>query len=108
VRSHEKQPTDFAARIQISVRPDNGVGGVGQINDAVAQMDTMTQQNAAMVEELAATAQSLSGHVRDVSNSMRLFWLKSGKLSVSQLDAVEFRRLHKSDANMSSFDQCAR
>jgi hypothetical protein len=65
-------------------------------------MDTMTQQNAAMVEELAATAQSLSGHVRDVSNSMGLFWLKSGKLSVSQLDAVELRRLHKSDTNMSS------
>jgi aerotaxis receptor len=73
--------------------------GVGQINEAVAQMDTMTQQNAAMVEELAATAQSLSSQVMEVSNSMRMFRLKSGELSVSQLDAVEFRRLHKSDTN---------
>jgi aerotaxis receptor len=69
--------------------------GVAQINEAVAQMDTMTQQNAAMVEELAATAQSLSSQVKEVSNSMRLFRLKSGELTVSQMDAVEMRRDHK-------------
>ena len=69
--------------------------GVAQINEAVAQMDTMTQQNAAMVEELAATAQSLSSQVKEVSNSMRLFRLKSGELTVSQMDAVEMRRDYK-------------
>ena len=66
--------------------------GVAQINEAVAQMDTMTQQNAAMVEELAATAQSLSSQVKEVGNSMRLFRLKTGELTVSQNDAVEMRR----------------
>jgi aerotaxis receptor len=73
--------------------------GVGQINEAITQMDTMTQQNAAMVEELAATAQSLSGQVREVRNSMRLFRLKSGDLTVSQMDAVDLRRAHKLDAS---------
>jgi aerotaxis receptor len=73
--------------------------GVAQINEAVAQMDTMTQQNAAMVEELAATAQSLSSQVKEVGNSMRLFRLKSGELTVSQTDAVELRRGHKLDAS---------
>jgi len=66
--------------------------GVSQINEAVTQMDTMTQQNAAMVEELAATAQSLSGQVQEVTSSMRLFRLRQGELTVSQLDAVGFRR----------------
>ena len=69
--------------------------GVSQINEAVSQMDTMTQQNAAMVEELAATAQSLSGQVKEVSNSMRLFRLKSGELTVSQKVAVDLRRVHR-------------
>jgi aerotaxis receptor len=73
--------------------------GVAQINEAVAQMDTMTQQNAAMVEELAATAQSLSSQVKEVSDSMRLFRLKSGELTLSQTDAVGLRRDHKSDSS---------
>ena len=66
--------------------------GVSQINEAVTQMDTMTQQNAAMVEELAATAQSLSSQVQEVSSSMRLFRLRQGDLTVSQVDAVGLRR----------------
>ncbi len=33
--------------------------GIGQINEAVSQMDQMTQQNAALVEESAAAADSL-------------------------------------------------
>ena len=66
--------------------------GVTQINEAVTQMDTMTQQNAAMVEELAATAQSLSSQVQEVTSSMRLFRLRQGELTVSQLDAVGLRR----------------
>ena len=64
-------------------------------NEAVAQMDTMTQQNAAMMEELAATAQSLSSQVKEVSDSMRLFRLRPGELTVSQTDAVGLRRDHK-------------
>jgi aerotaxis receptor len=81
--------------------------GVSQINEAVAQMDTMTQQNAAMVEELAATAQSLSGQVKEVSNSMRLFRLKPGELTVSQIDAVDLRSIqkwHQSDSGAQSKD----
>ena len=69
--------------------------GISQINEAIAQMDSITQQNAAMVEELAATASSLSQQVQGVRNSMRLFRLKSGESTVSQLDAVELRRDNK-------------
>jgi aerotaxis receptor len=83
---------------EISSSSNEQTLGVAQINEAVSQMDTMTQQNAAMVEELAATAQSLNGQVKEVSNSMRLFRLKSGELTVSQTDAVGLRRDHKQEA----------
>jgi aerotaxis receptor len=69
--------------------------GIAQINEAITQMDTITQQNAAMVEELAATAGSLSQQVQGVRNSMRMFRLKRGELTVSQIDAVGLRREHK-------------
>jgi methyl-accepting chemotaxis protein len=40
--------------------------GLGQINSAVNQMDQMTQQSAAMVEEAAATGQSLTHEVEGI------------------------------------------
>jgi aerotaxis receptor len=69
--------------------------GIGQVNEAVSQMDTITQQNAAMVEELAATAGSLLQQVQGVRNSMRLFRLKPGEATVAQTDAVDLRRENK-------------
>ena len=69
--------------------------GISQINEAIAQMDSITQQNAAMVEELAATASALSQQVEGVSNSMRLFRLRAGDASLELTDAVELRRSNK-------------
>ncbi len=69
--------------------------GISQINEAIVQMDSITQQNAAMVEELAATAKSLHYQVEGVSNSMKLFRLRSGDDTLSQVDAVGLRRSGK-------------
>jgi len=69
--------------------------GIAQINEAIAHMDTITQQNAAMVEQLAAAAKSLEHQVEEVDNSMRLFRLKAGEQTLSQMDAVAMRRAHK-------------
>jgi methyl-accepting chemotaxis protein len=49
--------------------------GISQINQAVSEMDTVTQQNAALVEEAAAAAQSLqeqSVHLAEVVSVFRL------------------------------------
>ncbi|HZY19173.1 MAG TPA: methyl-accepting chemotaxis protein [Ramlibacter sp.] len=43
----------------VSVSSAAQAGDVGEVNQAVAQLDGMTQQNAALVEEAAAAAQSL-------------------------------------------------
>ncbi len=66
--------------------------GISQINEAVSHMDSMTQMNAAMVEQLAAAAGSVSEQVDGVWSSMRLFRLTSGEQTLSQLDAVGLRR----------------
>lgn len=69
--------------------------GISQIKEAIVQMDSITQQNAAMVEELAATAKSLHYQVEGVSNSMKLFRLRGGDETLSQVDAVGLRRAGK-------------
>jgi methyl-accepting chemotaxis protein len=46
---------------------------IGQVHDAISQIDTMTQQNAALVEELAASAQSLQGQSERLAESMGSF-----------------------------------
>ena len=69
--------------------------GIGQIHEAISQMDSITQQNAAMVEQLAATAKSLQSQVQGVTQSMRLFRLRSGEGTVATQDAVALRRDNK-------------
>jgi aerotaxis receptor len=66
--------------------------GISQINEAVSHMDGITQQNAAMVEELAAAAASVSGQIEAVDDTMKLFRLRSNDVSVAELDAVSMRR----------------
>ncbi|CAN5874523.1 hypothetical protein BH11PSE8_BH11PSE8_20390 [soil metagenome] len=48
---------------------------LGQVHDAISQIDTMTQQNAAMVEQLSAAAQSLQGQSGRLADSMGSFRL---------------------------------
>lgn len=73
---------------EISTAAHEQQAGIGQINQAVAHMDSITQQNAAMVEELAASAQSLQGQVEAVSLSMQLFRLAPGDTTVAERAAA--------------------
>ncbi len=49
--------------------------GIEQINQAVVQMDQVTQQNAALVEESAAAADSLQGQASQLLQSVGVFKL---------------------------------
>lgn len=53
--------------------------GISQVNDAITQMDNVTQQNAAMVEEAAAAAGSLQEQTVIVTNALALFKLSSAR-----------------------------
>jgi methyl-accepting chemotaxis protein len=49
--------------------------GIGQVNSAVTQLDQMTQQNAALVEESAAAAQSLKEQAKRLAEVVSVFKL---------------------------------
>jgi methyl-accepting chemotaxis protein len=46
---------------------------VDELNRAVSQIDTTTQQNAATVEELASTSDNLSNEANDLANTVARF-----------------------------------
>lgn len=47
--------------------------GIGQVNIAVAQLEQMTQQNAALVEQSAAAAESLRGQADRLAEAVSVF-----------------------------------
>ena len=52
--------------------------GIGQINTAVGHLDTVTQQNAALVEESAAAAQSLRQQAQRLAQAVSVFKVGTG------------------------------
>jgi len=49
--------------------------GVSQVGEAVTLMDQTTQQNAALVEQMAAAAASLNGQSNDMVQTVAVFHL---------------------------------
>ncbi|WP_375576532.1 methyl-accepting chemotaxis protein [Paracidovorax oryzae] len=70
------------------------LSGISQVNAAVAQLDTITQQNAALVEESAALAIELERQAQTVSESVQVFRLDRGPRTASS-DAVALRKAAK-------------
>ena len=71
---HEVQRvTDLIAEISASAVEQTA--GIGQISDAVAQLDQVTQQNAALVEESAAAAESLNHQTQQLVQAVAVFQL---------------------------------
>ncbi|CAB3801877.1 methyl-accepting chemotaxis protein [Paraburkholderia fynbosensis] len=61
--------------------------GIDQVNLAVAQMDEVTQQNAALVEQAAAAASSLEDQARRLSSAVAVFQTGSGSAAVGAAGA---------------------
>jgi aerotaxis receptor len=66
--------------------------GVGQVNGSVTQLDGITQQNAAMVEQLAAAAVSLTDQVSVVHNTIRVFLVAENDATLAEANAVQLRK----------------
>jgi len=58
---------------EITAASSEQTSGIEQINQAIVQMDQHTQQNAALVEEAAAAAQSLNGQAQKLSQIVSMF-----------------------------------
>ena len=73
-----RQTQDAVRRVhalisEISCAATEQSKGVAQVNVGVTELDSLTQQNAAMVEQLAAAASSLHGQAAVVSQAVRIF-----------------------------------
>ncbi|MFM0110279.1 methyl-accepting chemotaxis protein [Paraburkholderia nemoris] len=60
--------------------------GIEQVNQAVVQMDEMTQQNAALVEEAAAAAASLHQQTQQLKDAVSVFEISETVLRMQQID----------------------
>ena len=65
--------TDIMA--EITAASQEQTAGIEQINSAVLQMDQVTQQNAALVEEASAAAQSLQQEAAELAQAVGIFRL---------------------------------
>jgi len=61
---------------EIAVASEEQSEGIGQVNHAVTEMDGVTQQNAALVEEAAAAAQSMQQQSVRLAEIVSLFRLQ--------------------------------
>jgi len=64
--------------------------GIEQVNQAVTQMDQLTQQNAALVEEVAAAAASLNDQTAHLMQAVSVFELGDGRAARDERAAPSF------------------
>ncbi len=60
---------------EITAASEEQTTGAGQISQAMAQLNTVTQQNAATAEELSATAEEMNAQAENLNDLMRQFTL---------------------------------
>ena len=68
--------TDIMGEITVASREQEV--GIEQINQAVTEMDTVTQQNAALVEEAAAATGALEQQAAHLAQVVSVFKLDTG------------------------------
>jgi len=93
--THAQNVNGMLGEIRLAAR--NQQSGINQVNEAVVDMDLTTQQNAAMVEELAAAANVLESQIDVITDSMRMFRLTADDSPISDIDAVTLRKQAKSN-----------
>jgi methyl-accepting chemotaxis protein len=75
--------------------------GIEQVNTAISQMDQVTQQNAALVEEAAAASQSLREQADKLAQIVNVFKLDERQAASAQTVRTEHRSLaHDAHASL--------
>jgi methyl-accepting chemotaxis protein len=73
----------------ISAASDEQADGIGEVNRAVGQMDDMTQQNAALVEQAAAAASSLHEQTVNLAGAISIFKIEGADDAVLAAQAED-------------------
>ncbi|MGA7539541.1 MAG: methyl-accepting chemotaxis protein, partial [Steroidobacteraceae bacterium] len=74
-----KKVSDIVAEIAAASREQSS--GIEQVNRAVMQMDELTQQNAALVEEATASSQAMAEQVRGLNEMLARFQVAMAETS---------------------------
>jgi methyl-accepting chemotaxis protein-1 (serine sensor receptor) len=77
-----KKVTDIVAEIAAASQEQSA--GIDQVNNAVSQMDEMTQQNAALVEEAAAAARAMQEQAGELARQVAFFRLDGDAVPAAQ------------------------
>ena len=77
--------SDIIGEISAAAREQSS--GLGQVNSAVADLDRMTQQNAALVEQSAAAAHSLEDQARKLTQVVATFRLDAAAATLAATDS---------------------
>jgi len=81
---------------QIAVAAEQQATGLQQVNTAVGEMDGVTQQNAAMVEESTAAARALSGEADELARQVARFRIEAAaSRPVAVAQALPVHRLQQ-------------
>ncbi|MCX7515335.1 methyl-accepting chemotaxis protein [Frateuria hangzhouensis] len=82
-----KKVTDVVAEIAAASQEQSA--GIDQVNRAVTQMDDVTQQNAALVEEASAAARAMQEQAEALKRQMLFFRLGADVATVAQAAPAE-------------------
>jgi uncharacterized phage infection (PIP) family protein YhgE len=97
-----KRVTDIMAEIMAATQEQSA--GIEQVNQAIGQMDQVTQQNAALVEEAAAAAQAMQDQASNLAQVVSVFKL-DGTQSFSVASNVPAIGLPRAKASMNTTSQ---
>jgi len=73
---------------EIAAASQEQLSGIEQVGNAVTQMDRVTQQNAALVEESAAAAENMSGQADELVKTVAQFVLEDTRHRVADQNAT--------------------
>jgi methyl-accepting chemotaxis protein len=73
---------------EITAASQEQSAGIEQINQAITQMDDVTQQNAALVEQAAAASQAMQDQAGRLAEAVAVFRLDSGAPAAAPVRAI--------------------
>lgn len=86
----------------ISAAAAEQTDGIEQINKAVGQMDEMTQQNAALVEQASAASENMAEQARKMKELMSFFTMMGGADSYSEVSTNKSSHQQVLHSNLAS------
>ena len=72
---------------EITAASQEQTSGIEQINQAITQMDDVTQQNASLVEEAAAASEAMQQQAAELAKVVSVFRIDGGKVRTSLVSA---------------------